>query len=138
MKKEQNNIFIVVDFDSIVENIPATSKNKNHYTKCEKYVKYYGNNVVDTTITLVKNKKYIFILQAINCNQSMPTKLKDFKDDDLILTRFSKDKLRLKCKAEKEDKKGRNVTMDVRFKDAQGNKCKARWDPTILVDTDPD
>jgi len=137
MKKERNNINIIVDFDSILENIPPTGKNENRYKKCENYVWYEGDSVNGTTITLIKNKKYMFILQAKKGNKSIATKLLRFKDDDLILSRVSNDKLKLKCEAAKEDKTGKNVTMDVRFKDAQGNKCKASWDPTILVDTDP-
>lgn len=106
MKKERNNITIIVDFDSIVENITPTGKNKNHYKNSEQYVLYEGENVNGTTITLVKNEKYMFILQAKNGNESKPTKLIRFKDDDLILSRVSKDKLKLKCKAIKEDKRG--------------------------------
>jgi hypothetical protein len=136
MNKTPNNIIIIVDFDLIVKNISSTGKNKNQYNKCDEFVKYEGENVKGTIITLSKKKDYMFILQAAQNNKSKPTKLKKFQDDDLTLKRVPKNKLMLTCSPKKENKKGKDVTMNVKFVDPNGNKCKAKWDPQVIVEPD--
>ena len=135
MSESPNNISIIVNYDEIVKNIPASGKDKNHYKNCENYVYYSGKEVDGTTITLAKKHQYMFMLEATNDNQSIPVKLKGFKDSDLELV--GKTELTRTYLATKEDKKGKDVTIRTDFLDPSGNKCKASWDPKILVDTDP-
>lgn len=137
MSKASNNIYIIVDFDSIVKNITATGNNRNHYKNCEKYVTYEGENVNGNTITLIKNKDYNFELQATKGNQSMPTKLYRFKDTDLTLSREGMNERILLCTATKIDKVGYEVTMHAQFIDSKGKTLEATWDPRIVVDIDP-
>jgi hypothetical protein len=129
------NINVIVNFDGIVANVSHDSN--DYYTGCEAYVTYEGPGVSGATLTLEQNKQYTLTLSPSAGNQSSAEGLHGFTDTDLVFENDSNPN-QLAFVASTIDTAGKEVYFEANFTNAEGSACTARWDPTIIVDIDPD